>query len=134
MEIIPASTGQMLRQPCAELWQRSCQLQFSFARLDRVAFREERLRKRRRAARESKKVIEVAFLANVAIAIRKYVAALTGSSAMLAESLHATADTGNELLLLVGMKPSSRPPDEFDPYGHGKALYFIPSRYSCAWV
>ena len=67
----------MLRQPCAEIWQRSCQLQFSFARLDRVAFREERLRKRRRAERESKKVIEVAFLANVAIAIRKYVAALT---------------------------------------------------------
>jgi divalent metal cation (Fe/Co/Zn/Cd) transporter len=43
---------------------------------------------------------------------------------MLAEALHATADTGNELLLLVGMKRSSRPPDEFDPYGHGKALYF----------
>ena len=65
------------------------------------------------------------FLANVAIAIRKYVAAaLTGSSAMLAEALHATAVTGNELLLLVGMKRSSRPPDEFDPYGHGKALYF----------
>ena len=43
---------------------------------------------------------------------------------MLAEALHATAVTGNELLLLVGMKRSSRPPDEFDPYGHGKALYF----------
>ena len=43
---------------------------------------------------------------------------------MLAESLHATADTGNELLLPVGMKRSSRPPDEFDPYGHGKALNF----------
>ena len=61
----------------------------------------------------------------MAIAIRKYVAAvLTGSSAMLAEAPHATADTGNELLLLVGMKQSSRPPDEFDPYGHEKALYF----------
>jgi hypothetical protein len=57
VEIIPASTGQMLRQPCAEIWHRSCQLQFSFARLDRVAFREERLRKRRMAAGESKKVI-----------------------------------------------------------------------------
>ena len=43
---------------------------------------------------------------------------------MLAESLHATADTGDELLLPVGMKRSSRPPDEFDPYGHGKALNF----------
>ena len=61
----------------------------------------------------------------MAIAIRKYVAAvLTGSSALLAEGLHATADTGDELRLLVGMKRSSRPPDEFNPYGHGKALYF----------
>ena len=59
---------------------------------------------------------------------------------MLAESLHASADTGDDsqcsprcsqhlvgegrLLLPVGMKRSSRPPDEFDPYGHGKALNF----------
>lgn len=43
---------------------------------------------------------------------------------MLAEALHSTADPGNELLFLVGMKRSSRPPDELHPYGHGKALYF----------
>jgi len=77
------------------------------------------------AARESKKVIYAAMVANLAIAICKYVAAaLTHSSAMLAEALHSTADTENELLLLVGMKRSTRPPDELHPYGHGKALYF----------
>jgi cation diffusion facilitator family transporter len=77
------------------------------------------------AARESKKVIYAAIVANMAIAICKYVAAaLTGSSAMLAEAFHSTADSGNELLLLVGMKRGSRPPDELHPYGHGKALYF----------
>ena len=77
------------------------------------------------AARESKKVTYAATVANLAIAICKYVAAaLTGSSAMLAEAFHSTADSVNELLLLVGMKRSSRPPDALHPYGHGKALYF----------
>lgn len=75
--------------------------------------------------RESKKVIYAAIAANVAIAICKYAAAiLTGSSAMLAEAFHSTADSGNELLLLLGMKRSTRPPDALHPYGHGKALYF----------
>lgn len=77
------------------------------------------------AARDSKKVIYAAIAANVAIAICKYAAAiLTGSSAMLAEAFHSTADSGNELLLLFGMKRSTRPPDALHPYGHGKALYF----------
>jgi cation diffusion facilitator family transporter len=77
------------------------------------------------AGRETKKVIYAAIVANLAIAICKYAAAaFTGSSAMLAEAFHSTADSGNELLLLVGMKRSSRPPDELHPYGHGKALYF----------
>src|SRR5581483_6841685 len=75
--------------------------------------------------RESQKVVYAAIFANVAIAVSKYVAAiLTGSSAMMAEAFHSTADTGNELLLLFGMKRSQRPPDALHPYGHGKVLYF----------
>ena len=77
------------------------------------------------AARESKMVVYVAIVANLAIAIAKYVAAsMTGSSAMLAEAFHSTADCGNELLLLLGIKRSAKPPDELHPYGHGKVLYF----------
>jgi divalent metal cation (Fe/Co/Zn/Cd) transporter len=75
------------------------------------------------ATRESKGVIYAAIVANVAIAICKFVAAaITGSSAMLAEAFHSTADSGNELLLLLGIKRSTRPPDALHPYGHGKAL------------
>ena len=77
------------------------------------------------ATRESKGVIYAAIFANIAIAVCKFVAAaVTGSSAMLAEAFHSTADTGNELLLLWGIKRSARPPDSLHPYGHGKVLYF----------
>jgi cation diffusion facilitator family transporter len=77
------------------------------------------------AQRSSEKVVYSGIIANVAIAVSKYVAAaVTGSPAMLAEAFHSTADAGNELLLLVGIKRSSRPPDALHPYGHGKVLYF----------
>jgi divalent metal cation (Fe/Co/Zn/Cd) transporter len=77
------------------------------------------------SVQESKKVIYAAIVANLAIAICKYAAAaFSGSSAMLAEAFHSTADSGNELLLLFGIKRSQRPADELHPYGHGKALYF----------
>jgi len=77
------------------------------------------------ALRSAKKVVVVAIIANLAIAICKYVAAVfTGSSAMFAEAFHSTADTGNEFLLLIGMKRSMRPPDSLHPFGHGKVLYF----------
>lgn len=75
--------------------------------------------------RRSKKVIYAAIVANVAIACCKYVAAgFTKSSAMMAEAVHSTVDTGNELLLLLGMRRSVRPADALHPYGHGKVLYF----------
>ena len=77
------------------------------------------------AQSSSRKVVYVAIAANVAIALCKYVAAFaTGSAAMLAEAFHSTADSCNELLLLVGIRRSERPPDELHPFGHGKELYF----------
>src|SRR3954468_22305207 len=77
------------------------------------------------ARRESQKVVYAAIFANVVIAISKYVAAaVTGSSAMWAEAFHSTADSGNEVLLLLGIKRSERPADSLHPYGHGKAVYF----------
>jgi cation diffusion facilitator family transporter len=73
----------------------------------------------------STRVIYVAIASNLAIAACKYVAAgVTGSAAMWAEAFHSTADSGNELLLLWGIRRSARPPDSLHPFGHGKVLYF----------
>ncbi|MCB9684017.1 MAG: cation diffusion facilitator family transporter [Alphaproteobacteria bacterium] len=62
---------------------------------------------------------------NLVIAIGKGVCAfLTGSGALLAETIHSFADCGNQILLLVGVRKSAKPPDETHPLGYGRALYF----------
>lgn len=73
----------------------------------------------------SKKVILLALGANFGIAVSKFVAFLmTQSSSMLAESIHSVADTGNQLLLLLGMNKASRAPDEDHPFGYKMESYF----------
>jgi len=73
----------------------------------------------------SKKVIFAALAGNALIAITKFTAAtITGSSAMLSEGIHSLVDTGNQVLLLHGIKQSQKPASEQFPFGHGKEIYF----------
>jgi len=73
----------------------------------------------------SRFVIYGAVAANAAITVAKFVAAyFTGSSAMLSEAIHSTVDTGDSLLLLLGVRLSERPPDEGHPFGHAQDVYF----------
>src|SRR5258706_5613374 len=63
--------------------------------------------------------------ANAGILIAKgSAAAVTGSSAMLAEAIHSAADCGNQVLLLRGMKEAKREPDAKHPLGYGNVVYF----------
>ena len=74
---------------------------------------------------DSLKTIFFALGANFAIFVAKLVAALlTGSGAMLAESIHSLADCGNQLLLLIGMRQSKRAPSADHPLGYGMVVYF----------
>ena len=76
-------------------------------------------------ASESKTAVVAALVGNAALAILKgMTAAMTGSAAMLAETCHSLADTGNQILLFVGMRLSQRPPDRARPFGYGMNTYF----------
>ena len=73
----------------------------------------------------SKKVIYAALIGNALIAITKFAAAsMTRSSAMMSEGIHSLVDTGNQVLLLHGIKQSQKPADANFPFGHGKEIYF----------
>src|SRR6266446_2435774 len=76
-------------------------------------------------ASESKTAVVAALIGNAALALLKgATAAMTGSAAMLAETFHSLADTGNQVLLFVGMRLSQRPPDRSHPFGYGMNTYF----------
>lgn len=71
------------------------------------------------------KSIYSALVANLLIAITKFIAGgFTNSSSMIAEGIHSTVDTSNQLLLLYGLKRSTKAPDKYRPFGYGKELYF----------
>lgn len=76
-------------------------------------------------AGEGLRTVIIALAANLGIATAKLIAALlTGSSAMLAEVFHSSADTGNQVLLLVANRRAARPPEPGYPMGHGREAYF----------
>ncbi|HHJ38243.1 MAG: cation efflux family transporter [Methylothermaceae bacteria B42] len=77
------------------------------------------------SSNHSLKAIFYAFSANLGIAIAKtWAAFFTGSGSMLAEAIHSFADSGNQVLLYLGLKQAQRPPDQNHPLGYGKISYF----------
>ena len=75
--------------------------------------------------RSSKKAVYAALFGNLGIAIAKLIAAiLTGSTAMFAETLHSISDTFNQVLLLFGIKTSTKAATEQHPFGYGKEQFF----------
>ena len=73
----------------------------------------------------SKKAIFAAFVANLGIAIAKFIAfALTGAASMLAEAIHSVADTGNQSLLFLGGRRAQRAESKLHPFGYGRERSF----------
>ena len=73
----------------------------------------------------SKKVIYAALVGNLLIAVTKFGAAsMTGSSAMLSESIHSLVDCGNQVLILYGIRRAAKLADDAHPFGYGMELYF----------
>ncbi len=73
----------------------------------------------------SNKAIVFALAGNMLIAIIKYIVAfITGSAAMLAESIHSTADTFNQVLLLIGHKKAKKSPSEMHSFGYANEVFF----------
>jgi len=83
----------------------------------------------------SKRAVYAALFGNLGVSIAKLVAAVfTNSSAMWSETYHSFSDTFNQVLLLVGIKTSSKRPTELHPFGYGKERFFwsllLPHYYS----
>jgi len=76
------------------------------------------------ATDSSKKTIFAAMWSNLAIAITKFIAAsITGSSGMISEGIHSVVDTGDQLVLLLGISRSQKPADDSHPFGYGQELF-----------
>jgi len=76
-------------------------------------------------ATESRTAVIAAIAGNLAIATFKFIAAaFSGSAAMLSEAIHSLVDTGNGVLMLVGMRRSKKPPEPDHPFGFSHELYF----------
>lgn len=77
------------------------------------------------AGGDSSRVIFIALMANLGIAIAKFIGAfLSGSAALLAEAIHSFVDCSNQVLLLIGNKLSKQPPSEQYPLGRGREAFF----------
>src|SRR5215831_15101457 len=73
----------------------------------------------------SRRAVFAAMAANLGIALAKFIGfAFTRSSSMLAEGVHSVADTGNQLLLLLGHRRAQRTPTREHPFGYGRERYF----------